>query len=521
MSSYLDLLGTTSGSFSLAKGGVIVKNNSGALAIRNSTDSADADSSCAKLSLSGALNEAPTVTIASASTVNIGAAASSQIIISGTTTITAFDSVAAGIIRTVTFSGILTLTHNATNLILPGNVNITTAVNDSATFRSLGSGNWICINYKKQNGFPVVDPNTPTNVVRINSAADFPAASGGVRALGDFTYIIANTAIDMGSDRFTTSGNTSFIGSGPKSALFTSVNNVFIPFTTTGAVNYVKDLAVYNTNTGVSSRTFTCSQGANGGFVFENVTDGGACAVAFLRSDGASFGVIDKCRITGITALGLAGSYIFSFNSGTISDLKITNNNFKVTLAQGIPIMLFGTPTINRIVITGNKFDCSASTNNLAISAGSSFSNNSLCLKNNAFIGANATTHNSVQISAPVTGQDISDNQFISCLGFGGTNKTIFTTGAISATTTLVFEYKATKPGSIQRTITKASATTGTVSARWQINGVNVGSTANTVTSTENIQTHSSNNAYAIDAIISCVVTVTAGSFTDCSFVMQ
>lgn len=519
MSNYSDLLGTTSGSFSLAKSGVILKNNSGSLAIRNNADSADADASCAKLSLSGSLNDAPTVTLASASTVDIGAAASSQIIITGTTTITSFGVAPLGIVRRVKFSSSLTLTHNATSLILWSASNLTTAPDDTSEWISLGGGNWINSSFSRRSGLPIIDPNTPVNVVRINSAADFPAASGGVRALGNFSYVIANTAIDMGSDRFTCSANTSFYGSGPRSALFTSVNNVFIPFTTTGGVNYVKDLAVYNTNTGVSSRTFTCTQGAGGGFVFENVTDGGLCGVAFLRSDGASFGTIDKCRVTGITALGAAGSYVCSWNSGTISNLKITNSTFKPSIDQA-KIMLFGTPTLNRAVMTGNTFDCSVGINTVAISTGPSFSNNALCIKDSSFTGVNGT-HAVVSIGAPVTGQDITDNQFVNCLAFGGTNKTIFISGTVATTQTYTFEYKTTKPGSIQRTITKAGATTGTVTARWQINTVNVGTTPNAVTSTENIQTHSSNNTYAIDAIITCVVTVTAGSFTDCSFVMQ
>lgn len=105
--------------------------------------------------LTGQLNNAATVTIASAATVNIGAAASNDLIINGTTTITAFDSIAAGATRKVKFSGALTLTHNATSLILPGGANITTAANDEAQFTSLGSGNWICDWYTKADGTPV------------------------------------------------------------------------------------------------------------------------------------------------------------------------------------------------------------------------------------------------------------------------------------------------------------------------------------------------------------------------------
>jgi hypothetical protein len=92
------------------------------------------------------VNDAIT-TIASATLTDIGAATTNSVIISGTTTITGLGTVAAGARRTVKFSGILTLTHNATSLILPGGFNILTAVNDSAEFQSLGAGNWICLRY--------------------------------------------------------------------------------------------------------------------------------------------------------------------------------------------------------------------------------------------------------------------------------------------------------------------------------------------------------------------------------------
>src|SRR5207237_7756596 len=55
----------------------------------------------------------------------------------------------AGTPRIVQFSGALTLTNNASSLLLPGGANITTVAGDTATFVSLGSGNWICTNYQK------------------------------------------------------------------------------------------------------------------------------------------------------------------------------------------------------------------------------------------------------------------------------------------------------------------------------------------------------------------------------------
>jgi len=99
-----------------------------------------------------ALNMAARVTVASATSTPIGAAASNNVTVSGVATITSFDNVSDGILRWVTFSGILTLTYNATSLILPGAATITTAAGDSALFQSLGSGNWKCLFYQRANG---------------------------------------------------------------------------------------------------------------------------------------------------------------------------------------------------------------------------------------------------------------------------------------------------------------------------------------------------------------------------------
>jgi hypothetical protein len=84
---------------------------------------------------------------ASGATVDLGAVASNYVRITGTTTITAFGTVSAGIWKWVRFAGALTLTHNATSLILPGGQNITTVAGDVGIFVSEGSGNWRCIAY--------------------------------------------------------------------------------------------------------------------------------------------------------------------------------------------------------------------------------------------------------------------------------------------------------------------------------------------------------------------------------------
>lgn len=62
--------------------------------------------------------------------------------ITGTTTITSIATLQAGTIVIFQFDGALTLTHNATTLILQGATNLTTSAGDIVAFISEGSGNW-------------------------------------------------------------------------------------------------------------------------------------------------------------------------------------------------------------------------------------------------------------------------------------------------------------------------------------------------------------------------------------------
>lgn len=96
----------------------------------------------------GVRAKAAQVSVASAATCDIGAAGAQRVLITGTTTITSFGTI-ANELRFVTFAGALTLTHHATSLILPGAANITTAAGDTATFASDGSGNWRCLAYQR------------------------------------------------------------------------------------------------------------------------------------------------------------------------------------------------------------------------------------------------------------------------------------------------------------------------------------------------------------------------------------
>jgi microcystin-dependent protein len=86
--------------------------------------------------------------IASSSTTDLGAVEGKFHDITGTSTISSFGTVRAGIEKVLTFEGALTLTYNSTSLILPGGASMLTAAGDVATFYSEGSGNWRCTSYQ-------------------------------------------------------------------------------------------------------------------------------------------------------------------------------------------------------------------------------------------------------------------------------------------------------------------------------------------------------------------------------------
>jgi hypothetical protein len=154
--------------------------------------------------------QAQATAVASAATVDLGAVATgSYFHITGTTTITSFGTVAAGIERMIVFDGALTLTHNATSLILPGAANITTAAGDCAIMRSEGSGNWRCVGFMKANGNAVI---LPSDVVR-QSGAQIYATTGGTADAITLTATPAVTAYTAGLHlRFVASGDNTIAG---------------------------------------------------------------------------------------------------------------------------------------------------------------------------------------------------------------------------------------------------------------------------------------------------------------------
>lgn len=120
--------------------------------------------------------------IASATTTDIGAATGNYAVVTGTTTITGLGTIKAGVWRLVRFAGVLTLTHNATSLIIPGGVNITTAAGDVMLAVSEGSGNWRIVNYQLVSG-PAVSPGALINVQHLTATGTYTRTAGTVSVI--------------------------------------------------------------------------------------------------------------------------------------------------------------------------------------------------------------------------------------------------------------------------------------------------------------------------------------------------
>lgn len=160
--------------------------------------------------------------IASANSIDLGAATGYFVLITGTTTINSMGIVSAGTPRLVIFTGSLTLTHNAVSLILPTGANIVTAAGDRAIFASLGSGNWECIGYHRASGkaLSVVASDVGLGSVE-NTALSTWAGSANITTLGT---IIAG--VWSGTAIVVTKGGTGLTSVAQGDTFYASATNV-------------------------------------------------------------------------------------------------------------------------------------------------------------------------------------------------------------------------------------------------------------------------------------------------------
>ena len=109
--------------------------------------------------------------------------------VTGTTNFAAF-TVVAGRRFTVQFDGVLTMTHHATTLDLPGGANITTAAGDVAEFFATGTNTVQCVNYTKADGTAVVAGGGAWNIIGTSVASNSASLTQtGISATYD-TYVV-------------------------------------------------------------------------------------------------------------------------------------------------------------------------------------------------------------------------------------------------------------------------------------------------------------------------------------------
>ena len=241
-------------------------------------------------------------TIASATTTDLSTVNDGDITVSGTTTITGFGTLTAGIKKILTFSGALTLTHNATSLILPGAANITTAAGDVAIMRSLGAGNWKCMIYQR--------------------AANVYAASGANADITSMTALTAPTvaanpirATDLQvqlATAFTTGGTSTAFTLTPTPAITANTTNQRFRVNFNAAAGTTPTLAV----SGLTAKNlkYKDSTGTKQAITSAQVPSGWISDVEY---DGTDWVVLSVAIIPGVTTnssapTGYIGEYVES-----------------------------------------------------------------------------------------------------------------------------------------------------------------------------------------------------------------
>lgn len=268
--------------------------------------------------------------MASATNMDLGTATGNTVNITGTTTIVSLGSTASlGSRFVVKFTGILTITYDATNLILPTSGNIVTAVGDTAEFHYYTAGGWQCVWYQRASGVALVQSAPPFNTI----------TSG--------TNTIAAMTVGSGAS-FTYSGTGTITATHAAVANEATDTTCFPLFATTATGDQaIKSNAsfTYNSNTGnVGAVTFT---GAFVGNVTGNVSGNAATVTTNANLTGVitsvgnttSFGTFTSAQLAaGLSDETGTGAAVFSNSPVLVTPNLGTPSAAILTSATGLPI---------------------------------------------------------------------------------------------------------------------------------------------------------------------------------------
>lgn len=139
--------------------------------------------------------------------------------VTGNTTITSINTTGkVGTVIKLHFDGVLTLTHNATDLVLPGGANITTAAGDEAEFIEYASGDYRCTIYSKADGTAVVSGGGGAwSLIETQAASTSPTidfTSGIDSAYDTYVFVISGLRPASAADLWVRMGNGGSFDSG-------------------------------------------------------------------------------------------------------------------------------------------------------------------------------------------------------------------------------------------------------------------------------------------------------------------
>jgi len=119
--------------------------------------------------------------------------------VTGTTSIETINTLGVGTTIKLQFDDVLTLTHDAADLILPTGANITTAAGDVAEFIEYASGDWRCTNYSRASGDPLKLPLTlgTPQATTSGSSKTFSGIPAGTKRI---TMSLVGVSSDGGDD---------------------------------------------------------------------------------------------------------------------------------------------------------------------------------------------------------------------------------------------------------------------------------------------------------------------------------
>lgn len=138
--------------------------------------------------------------------------------VTGTTTITSIDSVGVGAIILLQFDGIVTVTHDATNLILPNGENITTVAGQILVFHEYAAGDWRLVSDSEPVGSEITLGTEQASTS--GTAIDFTSIPAGTKKI---TIMLVGVSTDGTEELLIQLGDS---GGVETSGYFSGVGNI-------------------------------------------------------------------------------------------------------------------------------------------------------------------------------------------------------------------------------------------------------------------------------------------------------